>query len=118
MKTFGWLAFVIGCGALGGWVQGFVRRPDQSSGEQIGTWKRIAIGGVTAVIVVGILSQSAFSDAIEVLHQWEEGAGRFEALVLVAAVALGAGLAGQTFLRRVVEAIAERIQKAMRNGCG
>lgn len=98
------LLLVIGCGALGSLAQTLTGQSGQSSLGQMGSRSgRAFIGGITAVVVVGVLSQSAFSDAVKKLFPFTDTADAFQALILVASVALVAGCAGQTLLNRVAQ---------------
>ena len=99
---------VIGCGVLGGLAQSLIGQPRQSSLGQMGSRSRRAfIGGVTAVLVVGALSQIAVLDAVNKLFQSPSSDGpansadQFQSLLLVASVSLAAGFWGQTLLYRV-----------------
>ena len=101
------LLLVIGCGAVGGLAQALI---GQSRTGQIGSRSgRAVIGAVTAVIVVGLLSQSAFLEAVNRLFQPADTAEVFQALLLVASVALAAGFAGQTLLKRVADSLLKQL---------
>ena len=95
---------VIGCGALGGLAQALIGQPGQSSLGQMGSRStRAFIGGVTAVLVVGALSQIAVLDAVNELFKVAEAADKFQSLLLIVSVSLAAGFWGQTLLYRVTE---------------
>ena len=96
------LLLVSGCGAIGGLAQTLTGQPGQSRSGQLGSRSgRAFIGGVTAMLVVGFLSQSTFSEAVGTLLDPTGTIDVFQALVLVVSVALAAGFAGQTLLNRV-----------------
>lgn len=98
----GLLLLVIGCGAVGGLAQALIGQSGQARTAQSGSRSgRAFIGGVTAMLVVGLLSQSAFSEAVGTLLVPTNKIDVFESLVLVVSVALAAGFAGQTLLNRI-----------------
>ena len=104
------LLLVIGCGALGGLAQALVGQPGQSSLGQLGSRSRRAfIGGLTAALVVGLLSQSAVLDAVKTLFAPTDTPDVFQSLLLVASVALAAGFLGQTLLYRVAELLLKEL---------
>ena len=103
------LLFVLVCGASGGLVQALTGQPGRSSTEVMGSRSEHAvIGAITALIVVGLLSQSAFSEAVKKLFPPTDTAEMFQALVLVASVALAAGFAGQRLLKRVSDSLLQQ----------
>lgn len=96
--------------ALGGLAQALIGQPGQSSLGQMGSRStRAFIGGVTAVLVVGALSQIAVLDAVNELFkaaeaaEAAEAADKFQSLLLIVSVSLAAGFWGQTLLYRVTE---------------
>ena len=106
------LLLVIGCGALGGFVKSFAGQPGQPRTGQKGARSRWAfIGGLMAVAVVGLLSQSAFSESVKKLFQPTVTDDVFQPLILVASVALVAGLAGQTLLNSLFRSLLKERQK-------
>lgn len=102
MWIAGTVLLVIGCGAVGGLAQALTGQSVQPRIGQIGSRSgRAFIGSITAMLVVGLLSQSAFLEAVKKLFQPADTADVFQALMLVASVALAAGFVGQTLLSRV-----------------
>lgn len=70
---------------------------------------RTFIGGLTAVLVVGLLSQSAVLDAVKTLFAPTDTPDVFQSLLLVASVALAAGFLGQTLLNRVANLLLKEL---------
>lgn len=100
------ILLVIGCGVVGGLAQALVGQPGQSSHGQLGSRsERAFIGGVTAVVAVGVLSQVALLDHVKKLFSPTDTADVFQSLVLVASVAVVAGFLGQTLLYRLAERV-------------
>ena len=98
------ILLVIGCGVVGGLAQALVGQPGQSSHGQLGSRaERAFIGGVTAVVAVGVLSQVALLDHVKKLFAPTDTPDVFQSLVLVASVAVVAGFLGQTLLYRLAE---------------
>lgn len=96
--------FVVLCGALGGLAQSRVGRTSDNPRRAKSVPLDCAlIGAVTAMVVVGVFSQSGFSESIKKLSQPSDSADLFQALMFVSAVSLVAGFTGQTLLSRVSE---------------
>lgn len=103
------LLLVIGCGVLGGLARARIEKPERDRDrqkEQKDSKSEHALSGVvTAVIVVGLLSQNSFSGAVDKLTESSYLVDEFKSLVFVAAVAMAAGLLGQTWVYRVAEGL-------------
>lgn len=98
------LLLVIGCGVLGGLAGARIEKPERDRDRQKASKSDHALSGVvTAVIVVGLLSQNSFSGAVDKLTESSYLVDEFKSLVFVAAVAMAAGLLGQTWAYRVAE---------------
>lgn len=109
MWIAGTLLLVIVCGASGGLVEALTGEPGQSRAERMRSRSASAvIGSLTATIVVGLLSQNAFSEAVKKLFPPADTAEVFQSVVLVASVALAAGFAGQTLLKRVSDTLLQQ----------